>query len=482
MTTTKGKNNQKTMSDIGVLGLGVMGKSLAKNLANKGLQVAVYNFPLKGEEQVVADFAAQNSTYNFFAAKDIPQFLQNLRSPRKVLLMVKSGAPVDVVIAQLQPHLKKGDILIDGGNSYYKDTIRREKELMSEGIFYVGMGVSGGEKGALLGPSMMPAGKLQIKPALLPIFKKIAATTESGAPCVDWIGTDGSGHFVKMVHNGIEYADMQILAETYGVLKVLFADNQTSMVDYLADWKKDLHDSYLLDITLQILQYKENGSDLLPQILDVAGHKGTGLWTVKEALDLGVPIPTIAAAMNARIVSSHKPLRQSLSTHSVMTKFSMEVSEKEALLKLLPDAILAARLIALAEGFHLLQTASTHYDWNLSLSNIAKIWREGCIIRSKMLPKIAAAFDESKEITHLFATPLFADLLAAKMIALQDLMTLLPRFNGSFPALSAALQYHRSMHEAYSSINMIQAQRDYFGAHGYRKLEVGSQRFHTEWD
>ncbi len=468
------------MNDIGIFGLGVMGKSLAKNLSNKGFKVAVYNLPLKGEESVVTDFAAANPDSNFFPAKDLLQFVESLEIPRKILLMVKSGKPVDALISQLEPHLSKGDVVIDGGNSYFKDTIRREKALAAKEVFYVGMGVSGGEKGALLGPSMMPAGNEKIKKHLLPIFQKIAAKAEDEA-CVDWIGENGSGHFVKMVHNGIEYADMQILGETYSILKRVFGDNQTEMADYLNDWQNNtLHHSYLLETTLQILRYQENGHNLLPQILDVAGHKGTGLWTVKEGLDLGVPIPTIAAAMNSRITSAHRPLRIQLDKAKPSIQQNSEALQ--SIKNILPDAILAARLIALAEGFYLLSEASKTYDWNLSMVNIAKIWRGGCIIRSKMLPEIMAAFEGIEGHQHLFESPSFSTLLASKIPALEEVLEILVRHHCACPALSAALQYYHSLHEGYSPINLIQAQRDCFGAHGYQKLKGGKEVFHTEWE
>ncbi len=467
------------MQQIGVLGLGVMGKSLAKNLANKGFKVAVYNLPLKGEEQVVANFAAQNPSTFFFPAKDILQFVESLDRPRKILLMVKSGEPVDLVIDLLQPHLEKGDILIDGGNSHFKDTIKREISLANQGLYYVGMGVSGGEKGALEGPSIMPAGKKEVKPLLLPILEKIAAKTEEGEACVDWIGEDGSGHFVKMVHNGIEYADMQIWAETYTILKRLFGGNQATMAEYLKEWEDTLHHSYLLEITLQILRYQEDGKDILPQILDVAGHKGTGLWTVKEALELGVPIPTIAAAMNSRITSAHRPLRLRLAKQ--WQKPIVHHFDPASILQLLSDAILAARLIALAEGFHLLSEASKSYNWNLSLPNIAKIWRGGCIIRSKMLLEIVTAFEAEENISHLFESASFVSLLASKIPALQKVLLLLSDLRLPFPAVTAALQSYYALHEGYSSVNLIQAQRDCFGAHGYKKVEEGDKICHSEW-
>ncbi len=464
-------------AQIGVFGLGVMGKSLAKNLSNNGFRVAVYNLPLEGEERIVANFAAQNPYANFSPAKDIVEFVQSLERPRKILLMVKSGKPVDAVMDLLEQYLEEGDMLIDGGNSYFKDTQRREKHLATKGVHFIGMGVSGGEKGALEGPSMMSAGNKAASVFLLPIWQKIAAKLEDGASCVDWVGTDGSGHFVKMVHNGIEYADMQILTELYGVLREVFGKDQTAMADYLENWRSGLHDSYLLDISLQILRRKEEGEYLLPQILDVAGHKGTGLWTVKEALELGVAIPTISTAMNVRIISAQKSLRAELSQK--LEKPQAAALQSKEILVVLHDGILAARLVALAEGFHLLRTASVEYDWDLQLDKIAQIWRGGCIIRSKMLPEIASIFQVEKGLPHLFAASSFSDLLSSNVSALRQLLA---QVTVPTPCLSAALQYCYSMHEAYSTVNLIQAQRDFFGAHRYHKLEGGEVFFHTEWE
>ena len=294
-------------ADIGILGLGVMGKSLARNFASKGIKTAVYNVPFKGEENVVQEFVSSFPEANFIGRSDLENFVESLSTPRAILLMIKAGQPVDDMIAQISPLLDKGDIIIDGGNSYYKDSIRRYSTLQSEGIEFVGMGVSGGEEGALKGPAMMPAGSNKGKERLLPLFQKIAATAD-GLPCVDWIGKDGAGHFVKMVHNGIEYADMQLLTEIYAICKNVLGYSNDQTADLLERWKSTIHNSYLLDITIDILRYKEEDEELLETILDVAGHKGTGLWTSKEALDLGVPIPTITSAMNERILSSKNPL------------------------------------------------------------------------------------------------------------------------------------------------------------------------------
>lgn len=467
------------MKDIGILGLGVMGKSLALNFANKGFGVTVYNMPMPGEEKVVQDFVQANDAQNFYGGTSIPDFLNHLESPRKVLLMVKSGAPVDSVIQQLTPHLDKGDIIIDGGNSFFKDTIRRENELAKVDIHYVGMGVSGGEKGALLGPSMMPAGSHQIKNDLMPLFEKVAAKKDK-EPCVTWIGENGAGHFVKMIHNGIEYADMQILSEYYSILKNICGLSNGAIADFMMEGKGTLQDSYLLDITIKILRHQENGKPTLDQILDVAGHKGTGLWTVKEALDLGVPIPSISTAMNARILSGQKNLRVRLAQNR--TNSLIKEADKNLIKTQLSDAILTARLLALAEGFHLMKVASKKYHWDLNLSEIAKIWRAGCIIRSEMLPLISDVFEQEKNIEHLLESPKFRETIHTESRSLEISCGILSNYNIATPCLFAALQYYKSMHENYSSINMIQAQRDFFGAHGYRRLDGGEANFHTYWE
>lgn len=466
--------------EFGIIGLGVMGKSLALNFSNKGFKVAVYNIPLPGEESVVNNFVTQYSDHSFFGGQNLVDFVQSLDRPRKVLLMVKSGAPVDSVIEQLLPHLEKGDIIIDGGNSFFKDSIRREKELAAKGLYFVGMGVSGGEKGALLGPSMMPGGSEEIRTQLMPFLQKVAAQAE-GNPCVAWIGENGAGHFVKMVHNGIEYADMQLLSESYSILKNVVGLDNEEIAAFLEKWRSSMHSSYLLDITIQILKFKESDQSVLETILDVAGHKGTGLWTVKEALDLGVAIPSISAAMNARILSSRKALRVKLSEKIVAS--SALAPDKIAMLKEhLPNAILASRLVALAEGFHLMKVASQKYDWNLNLSDIANVWRAGCIIRSKMLPLISDIFERETSIEHLFEASLFQPEMSRLISSLKIVMEVLSNQNVALPALATVLPYYQSMHESYSPINMIQAQRDFFGAHTYKKVGQGEEVFHTRWE
>ena len=460
-------------AEIGLLGLGVMGKSLARNLASKGISTAVYNVPFPGEENVVDDFVHEFPDANFIGGNDLPDFIASLSRPRAILLMIKAGSPVDEMIEKIIPLLDPKDIIIDGGNSYYKDTIRRSKYLFEKGFEFVGMGVSGGEEGALKGPAMMPAGSESSRHRLLQMLRKIAAVAD-GHPCVDWIGKDGAGHFVKMVHNGIEYADMQLLTEVYAICKnvLKYTNNQTA--DLLESWKSTIHNSYLLDITIDILRQKENGEELLEKILDVAGHKGTGLWTSKEALDLGVPIPTIACAMTERILSSKKSLRESFSTIHSEKELSID-------LDVLRDGFLFARLIALSEGYYLIKSASDHYGWEVNLPGLSQVWRGGCIIRSDMLKSIISGLQENKSIDHLFSIPSFSDLLSSLEYSAFQLLSNVALSSVSTPALSASISYYKSFKTHYLPINMIQAQRDYFGAHTYRRIDDRDGIYHTEW-
>ncbi|RMG85284.1 MAG: NADP-dependent phosphogluconate dehydrogenase [Bacteroidetes bacterium] len=464
------------MNTIGIIGLGVMGRSLALNFANKGLRVAVYNAPLPGEEDAVRRFVGQYPDHPFFGATDLTAFVGALARPRKILLMVKSGDPVDDLLEALTPLLEAGDIVMDGGNSFYKDTMRREKALRPSGIFYVGMGVSGGEKGALLGPSMMPGGNPDLAPELLPLLEKVAAKADDGQPCVQWIGPDGAGHFVKMIHNGIEYADMQILSEVYGILKKAAGWDLARIADFFAGWKNTRHDSYLLDITCRIFEARNEGTPVLDQILDVAGHKGTGLWTIQESLERGIPAPTIAAAMTARILSAQKTLRQKL--HEMAPPAPPAAALPEAFIENLTAAALAARLTALAEGFHLMKAASDYYHWNLNLVGIAQIWRAGCIIRSNMLPFVQAARASAPNAEHLFEIPAFRKEWVPALRQLQVVLSYLATHNIAIPALSAACHYAHALHDADSPVNLIQAQRDYFGAHGFQRRDDDSGALH----
>ncbi len=509
------KLKKEQLADIGIIGLGVMGKSLARNFASRNIPTAVYNVPFKGEENVVNDFVQKFPESNFLFGNDLSDFIKKIKTPRCVLLMIKSGEPVDEMIEKLLPHLEKEDMIIDAGNSLFKDSIRRFDYLKNKEIEFVGMGVSGGEEGALKGPSIMPAGSASAKNRLLPMLQKIAAIADE-KPCVQWIGNDGAGHFVKMVHNGIEYADMQLLTEVYAIGKNILKFSNPQIADELEQWKSTLHNSYLLDITIDILRFEENGESLLEQILDVAGHKGTGLWTVKEALDLGVPIPTIGAAMDERILSSKKELRGKISKQLISN--NTKESQREATSPLergapigtgcvtpdtdntprllsqpplsrgdapqlggIKDLFLFARLIALAEGLDLIKTAAKKYDWKIDIAQVAQLWRGGCIIRSDMLKLVIEAFEKEPNAPHLFATKVFNDFIKEHPGNIAETFGEVSKAAVPIPALSAAMNYYKSLKINYLAINLIQAQRDYFGAHTYKRLDNKEQSFHTNW-
>lgn len=467
--------NRKTMKmyDIGLLGLGVMGKSLARNFASRGLSVAVYNLPFPGEESVVSEFVNDYPEGQFYGAESLEDFVSVLKGPRVVFLMIKAGDAIDQMIDQLRPLLSKNDMIIDGGNSFFKDTRRRAIALEKEQLHFVGVGVSGGEEGALKGPAIMPAGTSAARKRILPMLQKIAAIADD-KPCVSWLGTDGAGHFVKMLHNGIEYGDMQLLAETYGICKSVLGMSNSETADYLETWKQSAHNSYLLDITIDILRKQDtDGSSLLEQILDVAGHKGTGKWTSIEALELGVATPCMTAAMHQRIISSYKSIRAKGTSASH--------SHKSIDLQVLKVGILAARIINLTEGYHMMKVASDHYDWQLQFADISQLWRGGCIIRSDMLPHFKAVFEQEPDIEHLLTDRVFAERLKPLADSLGSLIAQLGATSVATPCLSAAHNYYRSMTAAYLPINMIQAQRDYFGAHTYRRIDDPQQPVHTQW-
>ena len=476
---------------IGIIGLGVMGKSLARNFASKDIRTAVYNLPFKGEENVVHDFVKKYEDSNFLAGNDLSDFINKLETPRCVLLMIKSGEPVDEMIEKLLPRLEKGDMIIDAGNSFFKDTIRRFEYLKEEEIEFVGMGVSGGEEGALKGPSIMPAGTALAERRLLPMLEKIAAQAD-GQPCVKWVGDDGAGHFIKMVHNGIEYADMQLLAEVYSTGKTVFKLSNPQIADELEQWKNTAHNSYLLDITIDILRYEKNGESLLEQILDVAGHKGTGLWTVTEALNLGVPVPTIMAALNQRILSGHPtrrfppsegvPKGRGWNFHSTQIPPPVSPSQGgQVTLGHLKGLFLFARLVALAEGLDLIKSAAKKYDWKIDMAAVAQLWRGGCIIRSDMLKLIIEAFEKEQDASHFFATQTFSKFVTEHIGEVDLAFSEIAKTVVPTPALSAAINYYKTLTSNYLSINMIQAQRDYFGAHTYRRLDDKEGSYHTDW-
>jgi len=466
-------NDQMQKSDIGLLGLGVMGKSLARNFASKGLKVSVYNIPFPGEENVVSDFANTFPDAGFYGAESLQDFIDSLDGPRVVFLMIKAGEAIDEMIVKLKPLLKSDDMIIDGGNSFFKDTRRRAIALEKEGLHFVGVGVSGGEEGALKGPAIMPAGTSTAKERILPMLQKIAAVAD-GIPCVNWLGTDGAGHFVKMIHNGIEYGDMQLIAEAYAICKNIAGLENEEIASLLESWKSGPHNSYLLDISINILRKREeDGSSLLEQILDVAGHKGTGKWTSIEALELGVASPSMTAAMHQRIISSYKSIRTAST--------DIDTQNINDVLLSLEEGMLAARMINLMEGFHMMKVASDHYGWDLKFDEISQLWRGGCIIRSDMLPSFKKVFERNSAIEHLLLDDGFNVLLSSHVTALFKLVSKVTLTNEATPCMSATTNYYKSMKTNYLPINMIQAQRDYFGAHTYKRNDSPDTARHTEW-
>lgn len=467
-------------ADIGLVGLAVMGENLVLNMEGHGFTVAVYN---RTVEKVDAFVESRGKDKNIIPAHSPQELVALLTRPRRIMMMVKAGSAVDETIQQILPYLEAGDILIDGGNSHYVDTERRLKELAARGIRYVGMGVSGGEEGALHGPSLMPGGDETAWPHIRGIFQSIAAQVE-GSPCCDWIGPGGSGHFVKMVHNGIEYGDMQLIAEVYQILRDRLGLGADEMAPIFEQWNKGNLSSYLIEITSQILRYKdEDGEPLVDKILDAAGQKGTGKWTGMSALEWGVPLTLITEAVFARSLSARREARleaASLLGGSPVQRFEgpLQPYLDEAALTLY-----AAKIVSYAQGFLLLQEASRSSGWNLNLGAIAMLWRGGCIIRSRFLGKIKEAYDRDPALSNLILDPYFAGQLrhaerAWRRIVADALMQGIP-----VPALASGLTWYDGLRTTRLPANLIQAQRDYFGAHTYERVDrPRGTFFHTQWN
>ncbi len=465
-------------ADIGLIGLAVMGENLVMNMESKGFTVAVFNRTVSR----VTDFVEGRAKgKNILGATTLAEFVGLLKKPRKVMLMVKAGQPVDDFIELLLPLLEKGDIIIDGGNSHYPDTARRVEYVESKGLFYIGTGVSGGEEGALKGPSIMPGGSPEAWDAVKPILQGIAAQVD-GQPCCDWVGEGGAGHFVKMVHNGIEYGDMQLIAEVYHLMRDVLKMPADEMAEVFAKWNEGKLESYLIEITRDILRVKdEDGQPLVDKILDKAGQKGTGKWTAQNALEEGVPLTLITEAVFARALSSDKEGRVNAQKvlHFQGNKSSVE---KEALLKAMHDALYAAKLVSYTQGYMLMRSAAKTNAWHLNYGGIAMMWRGGCIIRSAFLGKIKDAFEKNPELENLMLDPYFAkEIMDAQAAWRQVCATAM--LNGiPAPALTSALAFFDGIRTGRGSANMIQAQRDYFGAHTYeREDKPRGEFFHTNW-
>jgi 6-phosphogluconate dehydrogenase len=465
----------KALSDIGLVGLGVMGQSLALNMESKGFRVSVYNYIPEITDRFMAE---RGEGKQFYAAGNYEELVASLKAPRKVFLMVTAGNAVDQVIGALLPLLEKGDIIIDGGNSHFPDTARRTALLEEKGLLYVGTGVSGGEEGALKGPSMMPGGSAAAWPAVKPIFQCISAKAPDGTPCCDWIGPDGSGHFVKMVHNGIEYGDIQLICECYQMMRDGIGMSNDQMRAVFADWSTSDLDSYLISITADILAKKEaDGTYTLDRILDTAGQKGTGKWTVVSALDAGVALPLIGEAVFARCLSAVKEER--LAASAVLPGPDGDMPD---LVGQLREALLCAKIISYAQGFALMRAAATEHHWPLDYGRIAGLWRGGCIIRSVFLDKIKEAFDRNPALENLMLDPYFAGKLASAQQSLRLVVCEAARCGIPVPALASALAYYDGYRCKRLGTNLLQAQRDYFGAHTYERTDRPRGEFyHTLW-
>ncbi|ADM38396.1 NADP-dependent phosphogluconate dehydrogenase [Bacillus spizizenii] len=462
---------------IGVIGLAVMGKNLALNIESRGFSVSVYNRSSSKTEEFLQEAKGKNvvGTYS------IEEFVQSLETPRKILLMVKAGTATDATIQSLLPHLEKDDILIDGGNTYYKDTQRRNKELAESGIHFIGTGVSGGEEGALKGPSIMPGGQKEAHELVKPILEAISAKVD-GEPCTTYIGPDGAGHYVKMVHNGIEYGDMQLISESYFILKQVLGLSADELHEVFAEWNKGELDSYLIEITADIFTKKdeETGKPLVDVILDKAGQKGTGKWTSQSALDLGVPLPIITESVFARFISAMKEERVKASGLLSGPDVKPVTENKEELIEAVRKALFMSKICSYAQGFAQMKAASEEYNWDLKYGEIAMIFRGGCIIRAAFLQKIKEAYDREPELDNLLLDSYFKNIVESYQGALRQVISLAVAQGVPVPSFSSALAYYDSYRTAVLPANLIQAQRDYFGAHTYERTDKEGI-FHTEW-
>lgn len=466
-------------SDIGLIGLAVMGQNLVLNMESKGYRVSVYNrTEQKTREFMEGPAAGKDRITAYYTLED---FVASLERPRKVMLMVKAGQPVDIFIDKLLPLLDEGDIIIDGGNSYFKDTIRRTEQLNEKGILYLGTGISGGEEGALKGPSIMPGGNKEAWDQVGKILIDISAKVDGKIPCCDYIGPDGAGHYVKMTHNGIEYGDMQLISEAYFLMKELLGMTAAEMQKVFARWNEGELNSYLIEITADILGRvdEETGKPIVDVILDRAGQKGTGKWTSQEALELGVAAPTIADAVFARCMSAIKEERVEASKVLKGPNKKYE-GDREQLIEDIGKALYASKICSYAQGFQLLAEASKVYNWNLKLGDIALLWREGCIIRAQFLDKIKEAYDRDKNLKNLMLDPYFKNVLEEAQDGWRRVVSIAVQHGIPVSSFSSALAYYDAYRRDRLPANLIQAQRDYFGAHTYERVDKEGN-FHTEW-
>ncbi|KVT81427.1 6-phosphogluconate dehydrogenase [Burkholderia ubonensis] len=464
---------------IGVIGLAVMGRNLALNIESRGYAVSVYNRSREKTDELIAEFPGRNLVPTY----TLEEFVASLETPRRILMMVKAGTATDATIAALKPLLEKGDVLIDGGNTHFTDTIRRNQELAQSGLHFIGTGVSGGEEGALRGPSIMPGGQRDAYDLVEPILKQIAAKAPSdGEPCVAYMGPDGAGHYVKMVHNGIEYGDMQLIAESYAVLKGVAGLTNDELGAVYTDWNQGELDSYLMEITSKIFGKKddETGKHLVDVILDRAAQKGTGKWTSQNALDLGVPLPLITESVFARVLSSLKTERVAASKVLSGPSATPLQGDRAAFVEAVRRALYLSKVISYAQGFAQLRTASEEYGWNLDLGTIAKIFRAGCIIRARFLQKITDAYAKDPALANLLLDPYFQDIAANYQASLREVVIAAVKAGVPVPAFASAVAYFDSYRSERLPANLVQAQRDFFGAHTFERTDKPGS-FHANW-
>jgi 6-phosphogluconate dehydrogenase len=478
MTTEDVPAPATATAQVGVLGLGVMGSNLARNFAGRGYTVALHN---RSPSRTDALMAAHGTEGAFVPAVTVQEFVASLEQPRKILLMVVAGAGTDAAIESLLPHLEPGDIVVDGGNSHFPDTRRREAALREIGLHFVGAGISGGEEGALKGPSIMPGGSVESYAALGPMLESIAATVD-GVPCCTHVGPDGAGHFVKMVHNGIEYADMQLIAEAYDLLRQGLGASPAEIAEIFAEWNKGDLESFLIEVTAEVLAHvdAETGKPFVDVVLDQAGQKGTGRWTVQNALDLGVPITGIAEATFARALSSSVPQRQAAAGVLPAHAGRWEITDRAAFIDAVRQALYVSKVVAYSQGFDQIAAASAEFEWNIDRGSLARIWRGGCIIRARFLNRITEAYERRPDLPLLLADPYFTEVVGSGVASWRRIVAQAALNGVPTPAFASSLSYYDGLRAQRTSAAIIQGQRDLFGAHTYKRMDKPGT-FHTRW-